>query len=327
METKKSPLAITERVNFVALFDCESGNPNGNPDNDNYPRVDPLTGLCMVTNCCIKRKIRNFIDFNMRGKEGYDTYVRRGTPLDSNEEDALVAVGAAKYQKASKTSETMKCVVEKDAASVGTAARDYLCQKFYDVRAFGGVMTRLKAAGVDGSQLRGPVWISDAWSQSPVQVAQLTMTRCTPQKRVTTTRNADGEEVDKQKQGDFGHKYAIPYALFRFNGGINIVDAEKTGFSDRDLSVLFDAILGCMDIDTSSGRKMNMRKLIVFRQPIENDPETGRPIYTGTQSYVLEDLVTCKKVCESEYPLSFKDYEISVDQSALPKGVTCEIVR
>lgn len=301
--------ALNYRVNFVGFIDITGGCPNGDPDCDNAPRIDVLTNRGMITNGCIKRKLRNYVDITKKGTEGYDIYVRRGTALDTNEQAAIDATGASK----------ILATKNPDMAKIGTSVRDYLCDRFYDIRAFGGVLTRLKANNITGSALRGPVWITDAISVSPIQYSTVTMTRCCPQKEVSIIKNAKGEEKEGQKQGDFGHRYVVPYGLYRFNGGINALDCQITGFSQADLDFLIEAMLNGFEYDMASNRVLRMKKLVVFKHDSEY-------VSAGTQSYVLENLVRCEKICADEYPGSYEDYRITVDTDKLPKGVTCDII-
>ena len=281
--------AIQNRYEFVMLFDCENGNPNGDPDAGNMPRTDPETNFGIVTDVCLKRKIRNFVELYKEGKTGYNILIKADKSLNSKFTEAYDALGLTKKQKG------------KDADAV-RQAQQYICQNYFDVRTFGAVMS----TGDDPCGIvRGPVQINFARSIDPVFPQDITITR---QAKTTEDRQAAGST-------EMGKKSIIPYGLYRAEGYVSAMQAQKvTGFSEDDLELLWTAILHMFDEDHSAARgKMCMRALYVFKHesPLGNAP-----------SHVLFDKIQVKK--KSELPArAFTDYEITIDET-MPEGVTLE---
>ncbi|MBR1690105.1 MAG: type I-C CRISPR-associated protein Cas7/Csd2 [Oscillibacter sp.] len=289
---------IKNRYEFVILFDVENGNPNGDPDAGNMPRIDPETGYGLVTDVCLKRKIRNYVETVREGEQGYRIYVKDGVPLNRSDAEACADVGvdAAKLKEAKKKDEHLD---EK--------LRDYMCRNFYDIRTFGAVMTTFVTGSLNCGQVRGPVQLGFARSVDPVLPQEVTIAR------VTQAREKDMEEKGPHT---FGNKYIIPYALYRCEGYVSANLARKTtGFSQEDLDLLWQAILNMFENDHSAARgKMAVRELIVFR----HDSELGE-----APAWKLFDLVKAEKKEGVAAPRSYGDYTVSVDQGALPAGVTC----
>lgn len=294
---------IKNRYEFVILFDVENGNPNGDPDAGNMPRVDPETGLGLVTDVCLKRKIRNYVETVKEDVAGYRIYVKDGVPLNRNDAEA--------YKQLDVTDKNIK---EKKKADpdLDRKIRDWMCANFYDIRTFGAVMTTFVKAALNCGQVRGPVQLGFARSVDPV----------VPQE-ITITRVAISTEEDAEKKGtEMGRKYIIPYGLYRCEGYISANLARKTtGFSEEDLKLLWEAILNMFEYDRSAARgKMAVRELIVFK----HDSELG-----CAPAWKLFDAVTVtRKDPDSSAPArSFKDYVVHVDEDALPAGVVCERMR
>lgn len=291
---------IKNRYEFVILFDVENGNPNGDPDAGNMPRVDPETGLGLVTDVCLKRKIRNYVETVKEDATGYRIYVKDGVPLNRSDAEAYTALDV-----------TDKDVKEKKKAdpTLDQKIRDWMCANFYDVRTFGAVMTTFVKAALNCGQVRGPVQLGFARSVEPVM----------PQE-VTITRVAITKEEDAEKKGtEMGRKYILPYGLYRCEGYVSANLARKTtGFSDGDLELLWEAILNMFENDRSAARgKMAVRKLIIFK----HDSELG-----CAPAWKLFEAVKIKRVhADDPAPArSFDDYEVTVDRSAIPDTVTCE---
>jgi CRISPR-associated protein Csd2 len=291
--------AIKNRYEFVILFDVENGNPNGDPDAGNMPRVDPETGLGLVTDVCLKRKIRNYVEAVKEDAAGYRIYIKDGVPLNRSDNEAYVALNV--------TDKNVKEIKKQDA-DLDTKIRDWMCANFYDVRTFGAVMTTFVKAKLNCGQVRGPVQLGFARSVEPVTPQEVTITR------VAITTEADAEK----KETEFGRKYIVPYGLYRCEGYISANLARKTtGFSEEDLSLLWEAILNMFEVDHSAARgKMAVRELIVFK----HDSELG-----CAPAHKLFELVTVeRKEKDTNAPArSFDDYTVTVNEAALPAGVSC----
>lgn len=289
--------AIQNRYEFVFFFDVENGNPNGDPDAGNMPRIDPETGYGLVTDVCLKRKIRNYVETVKEGEPGYRIYIKDNVPLNRSDAEACAYVGVepAKLKEAKK----------KDA-DLDVKIRDFMCSNFFDIRTFGAVMTTFVKGALNCGQVRGPVQLGFARSVDPIL----------PQE-VTITRVAIAKEADAEKKGtEMGRKYIVPYGLYRAEGYISANLAKKTtGFSEADLELLWQAILNMFELDHSAARgKMSVRELIAFR----HDSELG-----NAPAYKLFDLVKAQRNPDVVSPRAFSDYQISVDEEKLPDGVTC----
>lgn len=289
---------IKNRYEFVALFDVENGNPNGDPDAGNMPRVDPETGYGIVTDVCLKRKIRNYVDVVKEGEQGYGIYIKEGVPLNRSDKTALEYLGIDE----NKVKEAKK--KDKD---LDLKIRDFMCQNFFDIRTFGAVMTTFTKNALNCGQVRGPVQVSFARSIDPIVPQELTITR------TAITTEADAEV----KKTEMGRKYIVPYALYRAEGYVSANLARKvTGFSEDDLELLWEALINMFDIDHSAARgKMALRRLIIFK----HDSELG-----NAPAYKLFDSVQVRRVEESLPARCYNDYEITVDESAIPASVTVE---
>ncbi len=274
--------AVKNRYDFVLFFDVADGNPNGDPDAGNMPRVDNETGYGLVSDVCLKRKIRNYIQLTGSDTAGYDIFIKEKAVLNNE-------INAA-YD-----SEEVKNASESDKVN---AARDWMCARYYDVRAFGAVMTTGKNAG----QVRGPIQLTFARSLDPVNVVDNTVTRL-----------AVTAEKDAAKERSMGRKYTIPYALYAVHGFVSPNFADQTMFSEEDLAFFFKALSCMFDYDRSSSRgEMNSRRLVVFR----HDDKLG-----NAPSWKLFNLVHAQKVDGVTAPRSFDDYQITVDAAGCPAGV------
>ena len=241
---------IKNRYDFVILFDVENGNPNGDPDAGNMPRVDPETGYGLVTDVCLKRKIRNYVETvkeDAPDADRYRIYVKDGVPLNRSDAEAIQALGISEDLKVAKRSDP----------DIDRRLRDYMCAHYFDIRTFGAVMTTFVKGALNCGQVRGPVQLSFARSIDPVVPQEVTITR------VAITTEADAEK----KGTEMGRKHIIPYALYRAEGYVSANLARKTtGFSEEDLDLLWKAILNLFENDHSAARgKMAVRELIVFR--------------------------------------------------------------
>lgn len=289
---------IKNRYDFVILFDVENGNPNGDPDAGNMPRVDPETGCGLVTDVCLKRKIRNYVEMAKEGEAGCRIYIKDQVPLNRSDAEAVDYLGINGDLKTAK----------KDDPEIDRKIRDFMCQNFYDIRTFGAVMTTFVKGALNCGQVRGPVQLSFARSIDPVVPQEITITR------VAITTEADAEN----KGTEMGRKYIVPYGLYRAEGYVSANLARKvTGFSEEDLQLLWQAILNMFENDHSAARgKMAVRELIVFK----HDSELG-----NAPAYKLFESVQVKRKSDVEVPRSYHDYEVTVSDE-LPSGVICERV-
>lgn len=294
---------IKNRYDFVYYFDVENGNPNGDPDAGNMPRVDPETGLGYVTDVCLKRKIRNYVEAVKEGDPGYEIYIKDGVPLNTSDRRALEALGIDE----AKQKELKK--LRKDDPTLDERLRDYMCQTFFDVRTFGAVMTTFVKNNLNCGQVRGPVQLTFSRSLDPIIPQEVAITR------VAITTEADAEK----KGTEMGRKYVVPYALYRCEGFVSANLARKTtGFSEDDLELLWSALLNMFDLDRSAARGlMSPRALVVFK----HDSELG-----NAPANVLFDTVHVGGNPEAGSPRSFGDYgEVTVDMDKVPDGV--EVIR
>ena len=287
---------IKNRYDFVILFDVENGNPNGDPDAGNMPRVDPETGLGLVTDVCLKRKIRNYVEMAKEDSAGYRIYIKDQVPMNRNDAEALEYLGIDKDLKAAK----------KNDPEIDIKIRDWMCANFYDIRTFGAVMTTFVKGALNCGQVRGPVQLGFARSIDPIVPQEVTITR------VAITTEADAEK----KGTEMGRKYIVPYGLYRAEGFVSANLARKsTGFSADDLQLLWQAILNMFENDHSAARgKMAVRELIVFKHASE---------LGNAPSYKLFDAVHIARKDGVEIPRNYHDYAVTVEES-LPVGVTCK---
>ncbi len=280
---------IQNRYDFVFLFDVINGNPNGDPDAGNLPRLDPETSLGLVTDVCLKRKIRNYVELTRGNEASYEIYVREKAILNKQHQRAHDAVGETD-KKADKTK----------------LAKDWMCKNFFDVRTFGAVMS----IGVNCGQVRGPAQLTFARSQD--QIVPLD---------ISITRMAVATEAEAEKQGGdnrtMGRKSIVPYGLYRCHGFISAPLAGQTGFSGDDLALFWEALANMFDHDRSAARgEMAARALVVFKHAskIGNAP-----------AHALFERVTVARTGDASMPpRSFEDYAVAVDDADLPEGVEIE---
>lgn len=287
---------IKNRYDFVVLFDVTNGNPNGDPDAGNLPRVDPETGLGLVTDVCLKRKIRNYVEAAKENEPGFRIYVKENVPLESNDREAYAYLGVKDVESAKK----------KDP-DFDEKVRDFMCKNFYDIRTFGAVMTTYVKDKLAFGQVRGPVQFGFARSVEPITPQEVTITRCA----ITTNKDAE------KKKTEMGRKYIVPYALYKAEGYVSANLARKTtGFSEEDLRLLWEAIINMFELDHSAARgNMAVRELIVFK----HDSELG-----NAPSYKLFDRVHVVPKKEGKVAREYQDYVVTVDTEDLPSGVACK---
>lgn len=280
---------LTNRYEFVYLFDVENGNPNGDPDAGNLPRIDPETNFGIITDVCLKRKVRNFVEIVKKNEPPFKIYVRERAVLSTVQGEAYAEP-------------RIKGI--KDEGEKIKAARQWMCENFYDIRTFGAVMS-LKTNNC--GQVRGPAQINFARSIEPVIPRELSITRMA----VATEEEAKSQKGDNRTMG---RKSIIPYGLYRAEGYISAHLANQTGFSEADLELLWEALCNMFDHDHSAARgKMSSRKLFVFK----HDTALG-----NAPAHELFDLIEVKRSGDAAVPArTFKDYEVSVHKDHKPEKV------
>lgn len=274
---------IKNRIDFLYIFDVQDGNPNGDPDAGNLPRIDAETGEGLVTDVCLKRKVRNYVQFVKNHADGYDIFIKEKAILNNE------------ISKAYDDDEV------KNAKDKTEAARRFMCNHYYDIRAFGAVMSTGKNAG----QVRGPIQMTFSRSVDPIATNEHSITRMA----VATEKEAEKQNGDNRTMG---RKATVPYGVYVCHGFVSANLAKQVGFSQEDLDLFFEALVNMFDVDRSAARGfMSARKLITFR----HDSELG-----NAPANKLFDLVSIKKV-GSQVARSFDDYEVTINREALPSGV------
>ncbi|MCL4491177.1 MAG: type I-C CRISPR-associated protein Cas7/Csd2 [Nitrospirae bacterium] len=281
--------AINNRYDFVLFFDVKDGNPNGDPDAGNLPRVDPETGHGFVTDVCLKRKVRNYVQLVNGTEKGYDIFVKEKAILNNLIDEAHEQAEVKNKEKGDKTE----------------AARQYMCSKYFDVRTFGAVMSTGKNAG----QVRGPVQFTFARSVDQVVPLEHSITRMA----VATEAEAEKQQGDNRTMG---RKFTVPYGLYRCHGFVSAPFAVQTGFNEDDLNLFWRALLDMFEHDRSAARgQMATRKLIIFK----HDSAMG-----NAPAHKLFDMVATKAITNPVR--DFSDYTITIpSQSDMPQGVTLEV--
>lgn len=291
--------AIKNRYEFMILFDVENGNPNGDPDAGNLPRIDPESGYGIVTDVCLKRKIRNYVETLKEDEAGYRIYIKEGVPLNRSDSEACAYLGLdAKEVKEAK----------KKDPDVDGKIRDFMCRNFFDIRTFGAVMTTFVRAALNCGQVRGPVQLGFARSIDPIISQEVAITRVA----ITTEKDA------ADKKTEMGRKAIVPYALYRAEGYISANLARRvTGFSEEDLELLWQVIINMFEVDHSAARgNMAVRELIVFK----HSTELG-----DCPAYKLFDSVEIEKKDGVGAARKFSDYAVTIHEEQIPDSV--EVIR
>lgn len=295
---------IKNRYDFMLVLDCANGNPNGDPDAGNLPRTDPATQKGYITDVCLKRKVRNYVQAVKDGEPGYNIYVTKGKSLQSNDEEAFKAFGMDP-QNQEDFKEAIK-KAKKDDKDLDQKLMQFMADNFYDIRTFGAVMTTFVKNKLNWGQVTGPVQISFAESVDPVYPRDITISR------VAVTKT---EDLLQKKTQELGRKSMIPYGLYVAKGHISAHLAQKmTGFSEEDLELFWDALMNMFDFDHSAARgEMAVRDLIIFK----HDDTLG-----NYPSHKLFDAVQIQKNEGVETPKSYADYSVTVNEDLIPEGVT-----
>lgn len=273
-------MTIEKRYDFIFLFDVQDGNPNGDPDAGNLPRIDPETGMGLVTDVCLKRKVRNFVQMT-QSPEQYDIFIREKGILNNLIDEAHEQDGVKSKEKGEKTE----------------AARQYMCKRYYDIRTFGAVMTTGKNAG----QVRGPVQLTFSRSIDPIVTLEHSITR------MAVTNEKDASETGDNRT--MGRKFTVPYGLYRCHGFVSAHFAKQTGFSEADLSLFWDALINMFEHDHSAARgQMNARGLYVFEHSNNLGDAPADSLFKRIQVAKKEGV---------EVARSFDDYTVSVNEQDL----------
>ncbi len=292
--------AIAHRYEFVFLFDITNGNPNGDPDAGNLPRLDPETNRGLVTDVCLKRKIRNYVSLEKENATGYAIYMQEKAVLNKQHQKAWEALGIPPDAK-----EQYKKLPKDEAKAREITA--WMCGNFFDVRSFGAVMT----TGTNAGQVRGPIQLAFATSIDPVLPLEISITRMA----VTTEKEAEAQSGDNRTMG---RKHIIPYGLYRAHGFVSAKLAERTGFSDEDLELLWRAIINMFEHDRSAARgEMAARKLIVFKHESAMGNAPAHLLFDAVK-------VTSAQADAERAPRSFQDYTVAIDRAAIPAGVSVQ---
>ncbi|HGG59612.1 MAG TPA: type I-C CRISPR-associated protein Cas7/Csd2 [Gammaproteobacteria bacterium] len=289
---------LENRYDFVLLFDVKDGNPNGDPDAGNLPRVDAETGRGLVTDVSLKRKVRNYVGLLKEEQPPYEIYVKEKAILNKQHERAYIAIGAEDLLQGDKK--------KRKGGDRVNEARDWMCQNFFDVRTFGAVMS----TGVNCGQVRGPVQLTFARSVDPIFAQEHSITRMA----VATEAEAEKQEGDNRTMG---RKHTVPYGLYVAHGFVSAPLAGQTGFSEDDLELLWEALENMFEHDRSAARgEMATRGLYIFR----HDGKLG-----NAHAHDLFERISVKKKDGVSVPRAFADYEVAVDEDGLPQGV--ELIR
>lgn len=291
---------ITGRLDFVLLFDVKDGNPNGDPDAGNMPRIDAETGHGLMTDVALKRKLRNFVQLVKGAQPPYDIYIKEKAVLEQTHRKAYEAIGATAELADDADAKGKK--KRKGSADSVDKARAWICQNFFDVRTFGAVM----GLGVNCGQVRGPVQLTFARSADPIVASEHSITRM-----------AVATEAEAEKQGGdnrtMGRKHTVPYGLYRSHGFVSAFLAKQTGFSVEDLELLMQGVEQMFEHDRSAARgEMATRGLYVFQHESELGNAHAHSLFERVQIQ-LKDGITS--------PRSFADYTVTVDEGSLPAGV------
>jgi CRISPR-associated protein Csd2 len=295
---------IKSRYDFVLVFDVQDGNPNGDPDAGNLPRVDAETGQGIVTDVCLKRKVRNYVQMRCSEAPGFDIFVKEKAILNRKIGDAYQTLGInlEEAPKDEKDGKKRNAKGEGQGSEVG-AARRRMCETFFDIRSFGAVMS----TGANAGQVRGPVQMTFGRSVDPIVTLEHSITRMA----VATEAEAEKQSGDNRTMG---RKNTVPYGLYVTHGFISAHLAAQTGFSEADLDLLWEALVSMFEHDRSAARGlMSTRRLIIFK----HDGALG-----NAPAHLLFERVSVKRKDESKPARAFADYAVSIDREALPQGIT-----
>lgn len=306
---------LSQRHDFVLIFDVTNGNPNGDPDAGNLPRLDPETNHGLVTDVSLKRKIRNYVDLARQGEVGHHIYVQEGSILNEKHREAYIAVRGPDKAKDKK--------LNPKSDDEAKELRDWMCANFFDVRTFGAVMS----TGINCGQVKGPVQMTFARSVEPILPVEISITRMAATNEAEQKKRAEGEDGDERTDNrTMGRKHIVPYGLYVAHGFISAKFAERTGFSDADLDLFYEALVNMFEHDRSAARgEMTTRNLIAFAHAnaLGNAPahalfervRIGRNVdgaFRELDERGLGNLAPAR---------AFRDYMVEIDRDGLPEGV------
>ncbi|PBB52319.1 MULTISPECIES: type I-C CRISPR-associated protein Cas7/Csd2 [Mesorhizobium] len=310
--------ALSNRYDFVLLFDVSKGNPNGDPDAGNMPRLDPETNHGLVSDVSLKRKVRNYVEFARGEHQSYNIYVKEGAILNEQHRKAYVAL----RPDDGKAAKDAKLNPKDD--DEGRALTRFMCANFFDVRTFGAVMS----TGINAGQVRGPVQMTFASSIEPIVPQEISITRMAATNEAEKKQRVEGSEEGNNRIDNrtMGRKHIVPYGLYRAHGFVSAKLAERTGFSDTDLDLLFEALSTMFEHDRSAARgEMASRKLVVFKHAnaLGNAPahalfdrlRIGRNIdglFRDVHDSGIDNYPPARK---------YSDYKIEIDRDGMPEGV------
>ncbi|MXN67129.1 type I-C CRISPR-associated protein Cas7/Csd2 [Stappia sp. GBMRC 2046] len=308
--------AIANRYEFILLFDVTNGNPNGDPDAGNLPRIDPETNRGLVSDVSLKRKIRNYVELAHEGEEGRHIYVREGAILNNQHRKAYKALRPddSKVDSAAK--------LEPKGDEEAKKLRDFMCANFFDVRTFGAVMS----TGINCGQVRGPVQMTFAQSEETIMPLEVSITRmAATNEKEKAERQAGDDSPERTDNRTMGRKHIVPYGLYRAHGYVSAKLAERSGFSDADLDLLWQALENMFEHDRSAARgEMAARRLIVFKHASQLGNAHAHKLFSRVK--VGRDIdgefhEIDERVYDYPPARKFSDYRIVVDENDLPDGV------
>ncbi|MFC4624735.1 type I-C CRISPR-associated protein Cas7/Csd2 [Daeguia caeni] len=308
--------AIANRYDFALIFEVVNGNPNGDPDAGNLPRIDPETNKGLVTDVSLKRKIRNYVDLALHGQEGYHIYVEEGSILNEKHRQAYKAL----RPDDPKVEKDAKLTPKDDMEAKKLVA--FMCKNFFDVRAFDAVMS----TGINCGQVKGPVQLTFARSVEPILPLEISITRMAATNEAEKKQKAEGDDSPERIENrTMGRKHIVPYGLYVAHGFVSARFAERSGFSEEDLQLLFEALVNMFEHDRSAARgEMATRKLIVFKH--EN-------ALGNAPAHQLFDLIRIGRNIDGEFRVidksldnlpparNFADYMVTIDRENVPAGV------
>lgn len=308
---------LENRYDIVFLFDVTNGNPNGDPDAGNMPRLDPETNVGLVSDVSLKRKIRNYADLARSGESRYGIYVQEGSILNEKHREAYKSVRPGN----DKVAKDAKLNPQNDAEA--KALTQFMCDNFFDVRAFGAVMS----TGINAGQVRGPVQVAFAKSVQPIMPIEISITRmAATNEREKADRSKSVEGDERTDNRTMGRKHIVPYGLYRAHIFVNAKLAERTGFSQADLDLLFEALTSMFEHDRSAARgEMASRRIVAFKH--------ASPLGNAAAHTLFDRVTVQRKFGDDLYPLDssrldnlpparrFADYSVSVDRDDLPEGI------
>ena len=308
--------AIANRYDFALIFEVVNGNPNGDPDAGNLPRLDPETNRGLVTDVSLKRKIRNYVDLARHGEDGFHIYVEEGAILNHKHRQAYRAI----REDDPKVEKDAKLNPKDDAEAKAITA--FMCRNFFDVRTFGAVMS----TGVNAGQVKGPVQMTFARSVEPILPLEISITRMAATNEAEKKQKAEGDDSNERTDNrTMGRKHIVPYGLYVAHGFISAKFAERTGFSESDLSLLFEALAAMFEHDRSAARgEMATRRLVAFK----HDNALG-----NAPAHALFERIRIGRNVEGEFRVidqrldnlpparAFSDYIVTIDRDGLPEGV------